>query len=139
MRVFVDQHLMLVRMHVWLLAIPREIVLMLVVLVVFGAMTPAAVRAFSGGATPVRVAVAAGLLFPMGLVMGLPFAIGMRVASSRDAALTPWLWGVNGAASVCCSVLAVAVALTWGIAAAFWAGALCYALALAAYVAATRG
>ena len=34
MRVFVDQHLMLVRMHVWLLAIPREIVLMLVVLVV---------------------------------------------------------------------------------------------------------
>jgi len=36
---------------------------------------------------------------------------------------------VNGAASVCASVLVVVIALGAGISAAFWAGSVCYALA----------
>jgi hypothetical protein len=46
--------------------------------------------------------------------------------------LAPWLWAVNGAASVCASVLAVVIALGAGISAAFWAGVVCYCGALAA-------
>lgn len=75
---------------------------------------------------------AIGLLFPIGFLMGMAFPLGMRVATARAPALAPWLWGVNGATSVCASVLAVAIALHWGIAASFWAGVACYVAAAAA-------
>jgi len=52
--------------------------------------------------------------------------------------MAPWYWGVNGAASVCASVLATATALSFGIAAAFWSGCACYVLAVSAFAAATR-
>ena len=40
--------------------------------------------------------------------------------------------------SVCASVLAVAIALNWGISAAFWSGVACYAAAALAFVMASR-
>jgi hypothetical protein len=55
----------------------------------------------------------------------------MGRALADAPSLAPWLWGVNGAASVCASVLAVVIALGGGISAAFWAGAVCYCGALA--------
>jgi hypothetical protein len=57
----------------------------------------------------------------------------MKLAAQRAAALTPWMWGLNGAASVLASVLSVCISLTWSISAAFWSGWVCYALALAAF------
>jgi hypothetical protein len=71
-------------------------------------------------------------LLPIGFFMGMAFPIGMRRALKDSPAVAPWLWGVNGAASVCASVLVVVIALGAGISAAFWVGTLCYALALLA-------
>ena len=51
----------------------------------------------------------------------------MRLALQRAPLLAPWFWGVNGAASVCASVLAVVIAIGAGISAAFWTGTACYA------------
>jgi spermine/spermidine synthase len=101
-------------------------------LAVFGAATPIAVRAFAAAATPARIAVAIGLLFPIGFLMGMAFPLGMRAAAHRAPALAPWLWGINGATSVCASVIAVAIALHWGIAASFWTGVACYVAATVA-------
>jgi len=78
------------------------------------------------------------VLAPPGLLMGTAFPIGMKLASSRDEALTPWLWGVNGALSVVASVLAVAIALSWSISAAFWTGFAAYVAALVTYRSASR-
>jgi hypothetical protein len=64
----------------------------------------------------------------------MPFPIGIKAAAGRADALTPWLWGINGAASVTCTVVATVVALTWGISASFWTGVACYVAALATYV-----
>ena len=72
------------------------------------------------------------LLFPLGFLMGMAFPLGMRLGAARTATLGAWLWGVNGATSVCASVLAVAIALHWGIAAGFWTGVACYAVATGA-------
>jgi hypothetical protein len=69
------------------------------------------------------------LLSPIGVLMGMAFPVGMRAATGWAPALTPWLWGINGATSVFASVLAVAIALHWGIAASFWTGVACYAMA----------
>jgi Na+-transporting NADH:ubiquinone oxidoreductase subunit NqrD len=42
----------------------------------------------------------------------------------------PWGWAVNGIASVLASVLAVAVAITWGFAVVTVAALACYLVAL---------
>jgi hypothetical protein len=101
-------------------------------LVLFGVLTPVLTHRIEGAATPVRIAVSAALLAVPGFFMGMAFPLGLGLAGSR-AALTPWLWGVNGATSVCASVLAVAISLGTTISTAFWTGCLCYLVALGAF------
>lgn len=50
---------------------------LLLTLAAFGFATPWAVQAFEGAATPVRILVAAVLLAPIGLFMGMAFPLGM--------------------------------------------------------------
>ena len=73
-----------------------------------------------------RVGVAVGLLCPLALLIGMPLPLGMKLASRRDPNLIPWLWGINGAASVLGSVLAVVVAVAAGFSASLSVGAACY-------------
>jgi spermidine synthase len=112
-------------------AVPRRLAVLLGVLLLFGLITPSAVALLQGASTPVRVMTAIGLLAPIGLFMGMPFPMGMRAASgdSRSRELTPWLWGMNGATSVLASVLAIVVAMGFGISTSFWVGFGCYLLA----------
>ena len=112
----------------------RMLLVLLAVLVVFGFVSPGIVRSYEGAVTWARILLVVGMLAPVGLFMGMAFPLGMRLASGRAQALTPWLWGINGAASVCASVLAVVIALYASISAAFWTGAGCYAVALLALV-----
>jgi hypothetical protein len=105
-------------------------VVLLAVLLVFGLSTPAIVRHFASATTPARILTAVAILAPMGLAMGMPFPIGMKTVSALQGAPTPFLWGVNGATSVCASVLAMAIALSWGISAAFWVGCVFYVAAV---------
>jgi hypothetical protein len=117
-----------------------RLAVLVAVLVATGLVTPAVVRATAGGSTAVRVAAALALLFPAGLMLGMAFPLGMKLASARAraASLTPWLWGLNGAASVVASVLSVCIALAWSISTAFWTGCAVYAAALAAFRLASR-
>ncbi len=116
-----------------------RLLLLLCVLVIFGKLTPYAISMFQGLTTTVRILVATVILFPLGLFMGMAFPLGMRVASVKSASLTPWFWGLNGATSVCASVLAIVLALGSSISTAFWTGFACYAVALVAFVWASRG
>jgi hypothetical protein len=115
----------------------RRLGTLVVLLIAFGLATPFLGRLSEGSVTPVRILVAGIVLFVPGVFMGMAFPLGMRLAADRPR-LLPWLWGVNGATSVCASVLAVGIALTWSISAAFWAGCVCYIVALIAF-ARTRG
>jgi hypothetical protein len=111
--------------------------LLLFALGVFGAQTTEVIASFRHSETPVRIAVATGILFCLGFFMGMPFPVGMRLASLRSDNLTPWLWGVNGATSVCASVIAVAVSLFWGIATTYWIGVFCYLVGTLAFIGAS--
>jgi hypothetical protein len=108
------------------------------VLTVFGLITPAVAEWSQPLPTSIRIVAAVALLFPAGLFMGMAFPLGMKLAAGNAQPLTPWFWGLNGAASVLASVLSICIALTWSISTAFWTGWACYALALAAFVAAAR-
>ncbi|MDP8254751.1 MAG: hypothetical protein P9M14_03295 [Candidatus Alcyoniella australis] len=81
--------------------------------------------------TPAKVVVVAASLLPVGLLLGMPFPLGITIMGERSAGLIPWVWGVNGAAGVLASVLAVAVALIAGFSVALTCGLACYLIALA--------
>jgi hypothetical protein len=108
------------------------LVALLAVLVASAVVTPALVRSFDGATTPVRITIAVAMLAPAALLMGMPFAIGMRAANAVPGAPTAFLWGINGATSVCASVLAVALGVFFGISVAFAAGVVAYAVAAVA-------
>ncbi|MBE9522224.1 MAG: SAM-dependent methyltransferase [Proteobacteria bacterium] len=44
-------------------------------------------------------------LAPLGFFMGMPFPIGLQVVADRQRSYIPWVWGVNGVASVIAPVL----------------------------------
>jgi hypothetical protein len=111
---------------------PMRLMVLLSMLVLFGLVTSRILGASQGLSTPMRICVAIGILFPIGFFMGMLFPMGMRLASERSAGLTPWLWGMNGATSVCASVLAVVIAISSRISTAFWTGFLCYLIAVVA-------
>ena len=112
----------------------RSVLLALVgILAATGNLAPGLLHLFEDATTPTRIGVAVAMLLPIGFAMGMAFPLGMRLALERAPALAPWLWGINGATSVCASVLAVVIALGSGISTAFWAGVTCYAIAFVAY------
>ena len=76
-----------------------------------------------------RVAVTVLAIFPLGMLLGIPFPRGVRLLGQTAPALTPWVWAVNGCASVISAVLAAMVALTWGFSAVLWGAGGAYALA----------
>jgi hypothetical protein len=56
----------------------------------------------------------------------------MRLVRAIDPTPTPWFWGINGAAGVLASVLAVALSIAFGISTALMLGATCYLLLIPA-------
>lgn len=104
--------------------------LLVAVLAGIGLVTPVLVHQYQGQTTPLRIALAVGLLAPAGLFMGMAFPMGMKMASRCRVDISAWLWAINGAASIVASVLAVVIALAWGINAAWWTGVAGYVVAL---------
>lgn len=107
----------------------RRFILLLAALVLLGVLTPYVSKLFQSYSNPVRILIAIVLLFPAGLFMGMLFPIGMKMASGDREPIKPWLWGINGATSVCASVLAIVIALSFGISAAYWCGVAFYIIA----------
>jgi hypothetical protein len=116
----------------------RWLTAILLALPVFTLLTPPVIQAFCGAPNAVRIATAVAILSPMGFLMGGAFPLGMRVSCERLSALTPWFWGLNGAASVLASVLAVVLSIGFGITVTCFAGIGFYVLALLSMLAIGR-
>jgi hypothetical protein len=99
------------------------------VLAIVGLIAPPVVAYFHGAATPVRIAVALALVLAPGFFMGMAFPIAMKIAEARRPSLMAWLWGINGAASICAAVLAVVISSSRGISVAWWTGVVAYIVA----------
>ncbi|HEY8547187.1 MAG TPA: hypothetical protein VIL36_19135, partial [Acidimicrobiales bacterium] len=105
------------------------LLVLLGVALVFGLVTPTLIEEFAARVTEIRIAVAVGILAPMAFFMGMPFSIGMKMASTDEDSPTAFLWGINGAMSVVASVFATVIALFFGIIWTFVAGIAAYCLA----------
>lgn len=107
------------------------LLVLLGVALVFGFLTPSLIDSFAGRTTPVRIGVAVGVLAPLAFLMGMPFSLGMRMASTDEDSPTAFLWGINGAMSVVASVFATVIALFFGIVWTLFTGIAAYTLAAA--------
>lgn len=76
-----------------------------------------------------RLVVAASLMIPVGILLGVPLPAGMRLLARSRPDLIPWGWGMNGAFSVIGATLAVFIAMNWGFSATFLSGAAVYGCA----------
>ena len=68
-------------------------------------------------------------LLPLGLPMGIPFPLGMRLLGERDPTLIPWAWVINGSFSVLAPVMALMLALMTGFDMVAYLAAAAYVLA----------
>ena len=79
---------------------------------------------------PARIMLAIIFLVPPGLLLGIPFPLGIRFLYPGDASREiPWAWAVNGFASVTGSVAAPLLAISFGFTANFGFAAAAYCLA----------
>jgi len=54
------------------------------------------------------------LIAPLGFCMGMPFPMALAKISQSAPALIPWIWGINGCASVISAILATLIAMQFG-------------------------
>jgi hypothetical protein len=92
------------------------------------------IAAFGSSTTPIRIILAIAMLLPPGFFMGMAFPLGLKLATGKFDELMPAFWGMNGAASICASVLAMLIAMNAGISVTFWSGFSWYAVAFGAFL-----
>lgn len=85
-----------------------------------------------------RLAISGALLVPLGFLMGMPFPTGLRALSAKRFGAqyegaentVEWAWAMNASASVLGSVLAMVIAIEFGLTITLACGAGAYLLAL---------
>ena len=112
------------------------LLLVLATLVSYVLFLPGRLASLVGLPFQYRLIISALLLVPLGFVMGMPFPTGLRAISGTQNTsaksgdnTVEWAWAMNAAASVLGSVLAMVIAIQFGLSATLACGAMAYASA----------
>jgi len=103
-------------------------------LLAYALVLPSLLNSLVGAAFGVKLLTSGVLLVPLGFAMGMPFPTGLRAlcgseSGSREVNTVEWAWAMNAGASVLGSVLAIVIAMEYGLTATLLSGATAYALA----------
>jgi hypothetical protein len=114
------------------------------VLLLYVFLLPGLLEALVGLPFAAKLVVSGALLIPLGFAMGMPFPTGLRGLASSPAPEFPapqrtgpvanaveWAWAMNAASSVLGSVLAMVIAIQFGLNVTLACGAVAYLLAFA--------
>jgi spermine/spermidine synthase len=80
----------------------------------FALASPRFVSTFIGLDLPARIALTVVILAPIGVLLGIPFAYGIRLLDRLNPTLIPWAWAVNGCCTVIGSILTVVLSMNFG-------------------------
>jgi hypothetical protein len=99
-----------------------------VMLVALPLLLPALFRLTLAQPLGVRIGLTVVVLAPVGFLMGTPFPSGLRhfLGESEHSPHLPWIWSINGAASVIAAVLAALLVLSFGFGWVLVIGSGCY-------------
>jgi spermidine synthase len=114
------------------------LVLVVVALLADVFFLPHVLAAWVGFRFSYRLLISGTLLAPLGFVMGMPFPSGLRAlvrshlpgGATGENHAVEWAWAMNAAASVLGSVLAMVIAIQFGLNATLACGVAAYLLAL---------
>jgi len=117
-------------------AIPLMVIIAALLLYVF--VLPGLLNRFVGLPLIAKFLMSGILLVPLGFAMGMPFPTGLRTLASFPAgegsetqqSAVEWAWAMNAASSVLGSVLAMVIAIQFGLNVTLTCGAVAYLLAL---------
>jgi spermine/spermidine synthase len=101
------------------------------VLLTYLLVLPQILGGLVGIAFVLKLLVSAVLLAPLGFAMGMPFPTGLHALEDGQRGTIEWAWAMNAGASVLGSVLAMIIAIHFGLGVTLAAGAACYVLAAA--------
>ena len=116
------------------------LILIVAALLLYVLILPGMLDALVGLPFLAKLAVSGALLIPLGFAMGMPFPTGLRALAGLPAAefgvpggenenAVEWAWAMNAASSVLGSVLAMVIAIEFGLNIALACGAGAYLLA----------
>lgn len=100
----------------------------LAVLAVTAVAMPWVFKVALGLGLPWRVVISVALVAPLGLVLGMPFPLGLRVVGAGAPSLVPWAWGVNGFFTVIGSVTAMLLGMMFGFTTVLLVAGACYVM-----------
>jgi hypothetical protein len=80
-----------------------------------------------------RAAATVACLFPVGILLGIPFPTAVKALGRRHRHFIAWAWGVNGVTSVLASILAIVVAMKLGFKTVVFIAAATYVMAMLSY------
>ncbi|MGD1158640.1 MAG: hypothetical protein ABSA41_22845 [Terriglobia bacterium] len=99
------------------------------VLLAYSLVVLPAIHGAVGGVLWQRIAVSLALVTPCGFIMGFCFPVGLRWATELgQEGNLPWMWALNGAASVLASFIAMCISTEISIRACVLTAVACYAL-----------
>ncbi len=78
----------------------------------------------------VKVIISVLLIAPLAFCMGMPFPLGMARLGKAAPAFIPWVWGVNGCASVLSAVIATILAIHFGFTVVVISALMLYGMAM---------
>ncbi len=112
--------------------IPLALIVLVLALYVF--ILPQVLDALVGLSFAVKLLISFALLAPLGFAMGMPFPCGLRAVSQPDHQIVrcpvEWAWAMNAGSSVLGSVLAMVIAIQYGLNVTLACGALAYLFAI---------
>ena len=111
----------------------RPVLLIIVIgVIAYLGLLPIILKSLVGLPFAVKLVMSGVLIVPLGFVMGMPFPTGLRLldeSAMASGGLTEWAWAMNASASVLGSVLAMVIAIHFGLNITFFCGALAYGFA----------
>ncbi|MEA5077223.1 MAG: hypothetical protein VB013_01515 [Anaerolineaceae bacterium] len=111
-----------------------------VLIAAYAFLQPALMTALESLPLSTRLLVWSLSLLPAGILMGIPFANGLRLFSKKDNEILPYLWGWNSVTSVGGSAVAASVAMLAGFRVNMFIAAGCYLLvAVTAWLLSRKG
>jgi SAM-dependent methyltransferase len=114
------------------ISISIPIAIIAVVLALYVGVLPGILFKLVGAFFAAKLAISALLLAPPAFLMGMPFPGGLRALANHKSPdnSIEWAWAMNAAASVLGSVLAIVIAIQFGLSVTLGCGAAAYLLAL---------
>jgi hypothetical protein len=70
-----------------------------------------------------------GVILPVGIFLGIPFPLGIKIIGKNQKDLIPWAWAANGCLAVMAPIIAMSISLSYGYNTILWIGAILYFLA----------